>query len=84
MVNNKNDRQTIQVFMCVMSIMCMEGGMIKNDGQAIQVLHVLNASCVQRVNGNFTVHNVHFITCGNMASNTDREIDEVKEERLRR
>ena len=34
------------------------------------------------VNRNFTIYNVHSITCGNMASNADREVDEVREERL--
>ena len=37
-----------------MSITCMEGGIIKNDGQAIQLLRVLKASCAQTVNGNST------------------------------
>ena len=69
-----------------MIVECADGGTIKNDGQAIQVLRVLHASRVQTVNGNFTVCNMHFITHGNMASNADvyREIDEVREERLKR
>ena len=45
---------------------------------------MLQVSRAWTVNGNFTVHNVHFIIRGNMASNADREIDEVREERLRR
>ena len=47
---------------CVRYKHCMYGWwMIKNNGQAIR-LHVLQASHVQTVNGNFTVCNVHFIT----------------------
>ena len=46
----------------------------------LQMLHVW------AVNGNFTILNMHLVTCGTvtMVSNVERGIDEVREERLRR
>ena len=42
-------------------------------------LHALkNVMCTDN-EGNFIVHNVHFIKPGNMVSNVDRGIDEVRE-----